>query len=380
MNKCVQKQNLFMVRILIIIFSIMGILLITSTGNVAFAQSSAANAPPKLTAQQLEKLVAPIALYPDSLVSQILPASTLSIQIVEANRYLQKNGGKVVGNPPSGWDPSIQALLSFPDVIKKMDADLTWTQNLGDAVIFQTDDVIAAVQSFRRKAYDAKNLKTTPQQTVEVQKETIIIQPADPEVIYVPEYNPEQVIVQQPYAVVSPAPLVGFATGVALTNWAYANSINWYDRNIMVNPAYRYGVATPYTANAYARGYVRGATSPYAWKPTPVARANVRSYNYNPATYKRTNVNNVNRVNVNNVNRTNVNRTNVNNVNRTNVNNVNRNNVNNANRLNNTSRTNRDAFSGMSSGSSARTYSSRGASSYSGRSSGAVRGGGGRRR
>ncbi len=372
MNKGMQKQNLFMVQILIIVFCIMGILLINSIANVALAQSSAANAPPKLTAQQLEKLVAPIALYPDSLVAQILPASTLSIQIVEANRYLQKNGGKVVGKPPGNWDPSIQALLSFPDVIKKMDADLTWTQNLGDAVILQTDDVIAAVQSFRRKAYDAKNLKTTPQQTVEVQKETIIIQPADPEVIYVPEYNPEQVIVQQPYTVVAPAPIIGFATGVALTNWAYANSINWYDRNIMVNPAYRYGVATPYTANAYARGYVRGATSPYAWKPTPVARANVSRYNYNPASYKRTNVNNVNRVNVNNVNRTNVNRTN--------VNNVNRNNVNNANRLNNTSRTNRDAFSGISSGSSARTYSSRGSSSYSGRSGGAARGGGGRRR
>jgi uncharacterized membrane protein YgcG len=147
------------------------------------------------TPEQLEQLVAPIALYPDSLVAQILAASAFPEQVVEADRWVQAHPdlkqdalGQAVDQQP--WDPSVKALTAFPSVLGNMDKNLSWTSSLGDAYYNQEQDVMNAVQAMRQRAQQAGNLKTTEQQTVTTQESTIIIEPADPEIVYVPAYDP----------------------------------------------------------------------------------------------------------------------------------------------------------------------------------------------
>ncbi len=147
------------------------------------------------TPDQLQRLVAPIALYPDSLVAQILAASTFPEQVVEADRWVQAHPdlkgealGKAVDQEP--WDPSVKALAAFPSVLGNMDKNLSWASSLGDAYYNQQQDVMDAVQAMRQKAEQSGNLKTTQQQTVTTQGSTIIVEPADPEVVYVPAYDP----------------------------------------------------------------------------------------------------------------------------------------------------------------------------------------------
>ncbi len=147
------------------------------------------------TPQQLQQLVAPIALYPDSLVAQILAASTFPEQVVEADRWVQANPdlkgdalGKAVDQQP--WDPSVKALAAFPSVLGNMDKNLSWTSSLGDAYYNQQQDVMDAIQTMRKRAEEAGNLKSTPQQVVNNQGSTVEIQPANPDVVYVPAYDP----------------------------------------------------------------------------------------------------------------------------------------------------------------------------------------------
>src|SRR5580658_9308455 len=131
------------------------------------------------TAEQVQQLVAPIALYPDSLVAQILAASTFPEQVVEADRWVQAHPdlkgdalGQAVDQQP--WDPSVKALAAFPSVLGNMDKNLSWTSSLGDAYYNQQEDVMAAVQVMRRRAQQSGNLKTTQQQTVTSQGQTIV--------------------------------------------------------------------------------------------------------------------------------------------------------------------------------------------------------------
>ncbi len=147
------------------------------------------------TPEQLQQLVAPIALYPDSLVAQILAASTFPDQIVEADRWVQANPGlqgqalgQAVDQQP--WDPSVKALTAFPSVLGNMDKNLAWTSALGDAYYNQQQDVMDAIQAMRQRAEAAGNLRTTPQQVVSNDGPTIVVQPANPEVVYVPAYDP----------------------------------------------------------------------------------------------------------------------------------------------------------------------------------------------
>src|ERR1700733_13264393 len=156
-------------------------------------QSPVQAAPP--TPEQLQQLVAPIALYPDALVAQILAAATYPDQIVEADRWLQQHGdlkgeqlGKEVDKQP--WDPSVKALVEFPSVLANMDKNLSWTSSLGDAYVNQSQDVMNAVQVMRDRAEKAGNLQSTSQEKVSKQGQTIVIEPADPEIVYVPEYDP----------------------------------------------------------------------------------------------------------------------------------------------------------------------------------------------
>jgi hypothetical protein len=156
-----------------------------------------AQAPPyaQQTPEQIQQLVAPIALYPDSLVAQILAASTFPEQVVEADRWVQAHPdlkgdtlGQAIDQQP--WDPSVKALAAFPSVLGNMDKNLSWTSSLGDAYYNQQQDVMDAVQAMRQRAEQAGNLKTTPQQIVSTQGSTVIIQPADPQIVYVPAYDP----------------------------------------------------------------------------------------------------------------------------------------------------------------------------------------------
>src|SRR3984957_13045 len=161
-------------------------------------QSSGQQAAPAYTTQtpaQLQQLVAPIALYPDSLVAQVLAASTFPAEIVEADRWVQNNStlkGDALAQAvdQQSWDPSVKALTAFPSVLGNMDKNLSWTSSLGDAYYNQQQDVMDAIQVMRQKAQSSGNLQSTDQQTVQTQGSTIVIQPANPQVVYVPAYNP----------------------------------------------------------------------------------------------------------------------------------------------------------------------------------------------
>jgi hypothetical protein len=200
------------------------------------------------TREELEKLLAPIALYPDPLLAQMLPASAYPVQIVQAQRWLDKNKALVAKNDYSGidnqnWDPAVKALARFPDVIKMMSADLDWATDLGDAEVNQPQDVAEVIQALRAKAEEAGTLKTTDQQTVERVEASappvagapqgstapeapasyISIQPTDPSTVYVPTYDP--VAAYQPYSGV--APLLGFGAGIAVGALWNNNYWNW---------------------------------------------------------------------------------------------------------------------------------------------------------
>src|SRR5580704_10005536 len=173
-------------------------------------QNSGQGAP--LSADELQQLVAPIALYPDALVAQILGAATFPDQITQANDWLQQNKSltgsalmQAVDKQP--WDPSVKALTQFPSVLDNMVKNLSWTSALGETYHTQAADLMSAVQVLRAKAKAAGNLKSGSQITVVQQSpQTIVIQPTNPQVVYVPQYNP---------TVVYGAPVVtpGYTTG-----------------------------------------------------------------------------------------------------------------------------------------------------------------------
>src|SRR5512139_3987260 len=201
--------------------------------------------------EELAQMLAPVALYPDDLLTQLLIASTYPLEIVQAARWTTKNkdlkGDKLTeALEKEDWDPSVKSLVNFPDVLSKMNEQLEWTQKLGDAFLAQQKQVMDTIQNLRKKAQEAGNLKTTEQQKVVVEKETIIIQPASPEVIYVPSYNPTVVYGAwwwpafppfPPFFLPPPGMLIGagmrFAAGAA---WGYAwGHANWHGGDVNIN-------------------------------------------------------------------------------------------------------------------------------------------------
>jgi hypothetical protein len=161
-----------------------------------FAQTT--SQPPQATQQspeQLQQLVAPIALYPDALVAQILPAASYPEQIVEAANWMDGHKGlqgdqlakEVDGQP---WDASVKALTQFPAVLANMKQNLAWTSELGDAYVNQQKEVTQAIQTMRERAKQAGNLQSTPQENVKTKGQTIAIEPAQPDIVYVPQYDP----------------------------------------------------------------------------------------------------------------------------------------------------------------------------------------------
>ena len=161
----------------------------------ARAELTPAVQPADPTSADLQQLVAPIALYPDQLVAQVLAAATYPDQVVEADRWLQEQHGlqgeqlaRQVDAQP--WDPSVKALVQFPSVLANMDKNLSWTSALGDAYVNHQQDVMDAIQTMRRRAHDAGNLKTTSEQKVVEDGSEVAIEPANPQVVYVPQYDP----------------------------------------------------------------------------------------------------------------------------------------------------------------------------------------------
>lgn len=215
---------------------------------------------PLADAATLETLVAPVALYPDDLLSIVLPASTYPLQIVQAARFLDELKADPDLKPPADWDDAVVALLNYPEVVRMMDADLDWTWKLGEAVLNQEEDVVTAVAGFRAKAHDAGNLKTDERQIVEVKDEVVEIRPADPEVIYVPYYEPARVIVYQStpayYYYPQPRPVYyypypvdyGFASGY-FWGVSSAYAIGWTSHHVYVHDHYHY--RHPYYGHTY---------------------------------------------------------------------------------------------------------------------------------
>ena len=191
--------------------------------------------PPRFTQAELEHLLAPIALYPDALLAQLLPASAYPLEIVQAHRWLERNSAAAANGDFSGadaqnWDPSVKAMVRFPTVLQKLNDDLDWTRNLGDAIVNQPQEVADAIQRLRLKAQQAGALASNDQMTVVTQKEgpreVIVIESPNPSVIYVPRYDPVAVFAPPAGAAIA-AGLLSFGVGVAVGSAWRGNYWNW---------------------------------------------------------------------------------------------------------------------------------------------------------
>src|SRR5438477_991777 len=189
------------------VIAVMGLGLLSSVSS-AFAQQAQSQVmttttteqeSPKIPNEQLDSLVAPIALYPDPLLAQVLAASTYPLEIIQLQQWLANHKGlkdKALADAVTkeSWDPSIQAMAALPDVVNRLASDIKWTTDLGNAFLAQQSDVMDAVQRMRKKAQDKGTLKTTEQQKVDTKvvesKTVIVIEQANPQVVYVPSYNP----------------------------------------------------------------------------------------------------------------------------------------------------------------------------------------------
>ena len=171
---------------------------VSGSAQVAVAGIEEIEEMPTISASELETLVGPIALYPDDLLAVVLPASAFPLQIVEAARFLENLKHDSSLKPDEDWDDSIVALLNYPEIVELLNEDLDWTWRLGEAVVAQQSDVIAAIELFRDRAYTAGNLKSDDYQLVANKDGAIQITPVQDDVIYVPYYEPARVVVYQP--------------------------------------------------------------------------------------------------------------------------------------------------------------------------------------
>jgi uncharacterized membrane protein YgcG len=265
-----------------------------ATTAAASQAAPAAPAAKTFSQQELDELLAPIALYPDALLAQVLMASTYPLEVVEAARWVKANPGlkdKALEDAlqKQTWDPAVKSLTTLPQVLTMMNEKLDWTQKLGDAFLAQQADVMKTAQNLRAKAQAAGNLKSTPEQTVKTEKEgdktVYIIESAKPEVVYVPTYNPATIYgtwwysYPPPYYYYPPGYGYGaglaFATGVVVgaaiwgncgwghneininrTNYNNFNRTNISNDKFQHNSEHRKGVS--YRDNATAQKYNRG--------------------------------------------------------------------------------------------------------------------------
>ena len=248
----------------------------------------------KIPPDQLDSLVAPIALYPDPMLAQVLAASTYPLEIMQLQQWLTKNKGlkdkalvDAVSKQP--WDPSVQGLAALPDVVKRLADDIQWTTDLGNAFLAQQGEVMDAVQRMRKKAKDAGNLKSNEQQKVETKvvesKQVVVIEQSNPQVVYVPSYNPVVVYgpPAYPYPPITYPPPGYYAAGMAISfgvglamgaawggGWGYG--CGWGNNDVNVN------VNNNFNRNTNVQGGNRVSTQPVrgsggnSWQHNPQHR------------------------------------------------------------------------------------------------------------
>ena len=228
-----------------------------------------------LAADQLDQLVAPVALYPDALVAQVLAAATYPTQVVEADRWRQAQGNASAeqigaGAEAHSWDPSVKALTAFPTVLAQMDRNIQWTTDLGNAYYNQPQDVMDSVQAMRLKAQNAGQLRSTQQQTVTNDAGVIAIAPANPAVVYIPVYDPWAVygapFPMYPGFYYAPPPgifwgglAIGFGIGIGIGIWGHWGwgwghwGMGWHDHSVF----YNHGAYFTHSATVINRGFNR---------------------------------------------------------------------------------------------------------------------------
>jgi hypothetical protein len=219
-------------RIILVMFCAASTLSAAPAGRVTqSAATGSAQAAQKISADQLDSLVAPIALYPDPMLAQVLAASTYPLEIMQLQQWMQKNPSvkdKALADAmlKQPWDPSVQALAGLPDLVKRLAADIQWTADLGNAFLAQQSDVMDAVQRMRKKAQDKGTLTSSEQVKVETQvieqKQVVVIQQTNPQIVYVPSYNPvvvwgPPVYPYYPYPPIYYPPPGYYAAGVAIS-------------------------------------------------------------------------------------------------------------------------------------------------------------------
>src|SRR5215469_10605387 len=273
-----------------------------------------------LSPNDMQALVAPIALYPDPLVAQILTASTYPDQVAAANAWYKQNAAAAGSNlmaavDAQGWDPSVKALTQFPSVLSNMASNLSWTSSLGEAYHDQTSEVMTAIQTLRAQAKVAGNLTSGSQITVVQQSPSVIvIQPANPQVVYVPVYDPA-VVYGTAYVVPAYAPpppgamvaagVIGFAAGVAIASshsaccaWGWSSwNCGWHGGSTVVvyhggayppNPAWHGGYYNGgyHGSYGYNKGYksYNSSTNTYTHDGYNSQTRSVNQSTYNPAT------------------------------------------------------------------------------------------------
>ena len=287
---------------------VLSFVLVTTSSQILYGYQTAASPPPAdsgsptdpapQSAAELQSLVAPIALYPDALVAQILTASTFPDQVAIANYWMQQNKS-LTGSAlmqavnKQSWDASVKALTEFPSVLSNLSNNLTWTSSLGEAYHDQQAEVMTAIQTLRAQAKSAGNLKSSSQITVVQQSpQTIVIQPANPQIVYVPEYNPT-VVYGTPYTTpgysagdVAVAGIIGFGAGIAVgalmsggcCGWGYSSwNCGWHGNAVVYHGGAYYG------NSAWHGGYYNGGYH--------------GGYGYNNAYNHSNNYNNFNRSN-----------------------------------------------------------------------------------
>jgi hypothetical protein len=255
------------------------------------APAAANEAAPPIPADQLNSLVAPIALYPDPLLAQTLAASTYPLEVIQLeqwyanNKYLKDKAlADAVAKQP--WDPSVQALVAFPDVFQRMAGNIQWTTDLGNAFLAQQSDVMDAIQRMRAKAQGTGNLKTNAQQKVETQagedgQQAIIIEQTNPDVVYVPAYDPQMVYGAPPpaypyypytYSGYYAGMGLAFGTGLVLGGvWANNNwgNCDWKHGDVNINNNNNFNRNVNRNVN---RGSVTGQGN--TWQHNPQHRGN----------------------------------------------------------------------------------------------------------
>src|SRR5437762_1806449 len=247
---------------------------------------------PKLPNDQLDSLVAPIALYSDPLLAQTLAASTYPLEIIQLQQWMDRNKGlkgkalaDAVAKQP--WDPSVQGLVEFPDVVQRMAGNVQWTTDLGNAFLAQQSDVMDAVQRMRAKAQGTGNLKTSAQQVVQTEtvpsgKQVITVEPAQPDVVYVPSYDPQVVYGAAPpaypyypytYPGYVPGTALAWGAGIALGAAAWGSgggnwgNGRWNGGNVKINNNYNYNKNNNFNRNVSRQGQGN-------WQHNPQHRGN----------------------------------------------------------------------------------------------------------